>query len=107
MMPRWVWFAPLALMVLALGIWSFRMGMVVATLTETDVIETYAGFYVETLGAPARLSDCTATPGQHPEIWILVSCLSGDGRRFDYPVDRFGRLLTLETQPEAVHGPEA
>ncbi len=106
MMPRWVWFAPFALIVVALGLWSFRMGMVAASLTETEVIETYAGLYVDTHGGSARPADCMATPGQHPQVWIVVSCTSRDGARFDYPVDTFGRLLTLEPQPVAVDGPE-
>lgn len=101
-MPRFLWFAPLAALVLALAVWSFRMGWIVATISETDVIEAWTAHYVaETDGA--RRSDCSAQPGAQKQVWILVTCKHSDGRRFDYPADRMGKLVQL---PEPVQTPQ-
>ncbi|WP_299670856.1 hypothetical protein [uncultured Roseobacter sp.] len=93
-MPRWLWFAPLALLVAAAAVGAFRWGWIAATITETDVITTYAQRYLTEGGATARLTDCVAVPGIQPGVWIVVRC-SGPEARFDYPVDRFGRLLVI------------
>ena len=84
-MPGWLWFAPLGALVVALGAWAFRLGWIAATITETDVI---------------------AQPGGSAPVWILVSCMHRDGRRFDYPVDRMGRLLDVSGRPDALGVPE-
>lgn len=93
-MPRWVWFAPFGVLVVLVGVWGFRQGWVVATITETDVIETWTAHYVaeETGG---RRSDCSARPGDNADVWILVTCVHADGRRFDFPADRLGRLIPI------------
>lgn len=93
-MPRWVWFAPLAILILAGAVWAFRWGWIAATITETDVINTYTQRYLAEGGATARLTDCTAVPGQQTGVWIVVRCL-GTEARYDYPVDRFGRLVSV------------
>lgn len=98
-MPRWVWFAPFGALVLALGIWGFRLGWIAATLTETDVILAYTARYLETQGANAEPTDCSARPGRDASVWVLVTCVAQDGARYVYPVDRFGRLL--EMKPDA------
>jgi hypothetical protein len=98
-MPRWVWFAPFAVLVLALGIWGFRLGWIAATLTETDVILAYTNRYLDTRGADGEPTDCSARPGRDASVWILVTCVAPDGTRHDYPVDRFGRLV--EVKPDA------
>lgn len=105
-MPRWVWFAPLAALAVAIGAWAFRWGWIAATLTETDVITTYSARYLEERGEGARLTDCTAQPGALEPVWILVTCVDQDQTRYDYPVDRFGRLLQIETQPTAMERPQ-
>lgn len=102
-MPRWLWFSPLAVLVTALTAWGFRWGWIAATITETDVINTFAQRYVAGAGAAARLTDCTAVPGAQKGVWIVVRCGRQD-TRYDYPVDRFGRLLTL---PDVTHQPVA
>ncbi|WP_229884273.1 hypothetical protein [Roseobacter sp. MH60115] len=94
LMPRWLWFTPLALLVVAVAIWAFRLGWIAVTISETDVINTYAQRYLEEAGATARLTDCTGLPGTGEGVWIIVRCVRA-GQRFDYPVDRFGRLLDL------------
>ncbi|WP_299962780.1 hypothetical protein [uncultured Roseobacter sp.] len=93
-MPRWLWFAPLAVVVLGGAGWAFRWGWILATITETDVITTYAQRYLTEGGAGARLTDCVAVPGQGEGVWIVVRC-ARSGVRFDYPADRFGRLLII------------
>lgn len=104
-MPRWLWFAPLALIVTALSAWAFRLGWIAATITETDVIHTYAQRYLAEAGADARLTDCTALPGGHSGIWIVVRCV-GPEARYDYPVNRFGRLLALPEPDQQPAAPE-
>ena len=40
-MPRWLWFAPLGGVLVAVAVLAFRQGLAVAQITETDVIETW------------------------------------------------------------------
>jgi hypothetical protein len=104
-MPRWVWFAPFGLLVVALALWAFRWGWIAATISETDVIETWTSHYVaHTPGG--RATDCTGQPGRQSGIWILVSCVHAGGQRVDYPVDRFGRLRELAPKPQTGLAPE-
>lgn len=105
-MPRWVWFMPFAALVLALGIWGFRLGWFAATLTETDVIQAYTARYLDTQQKDAKATDCAARPGRQAKVWIVVTCIAPDGARYDYPVDRFGRLLEVDPQPEAPGKPQ-
>lgn len=91
-MPRWLWWAPFALLTLAGAIYVFRLGLIAATITETDVISRYAQDYVAEAGAGAALTDCHARPGnEEPGIWIVVICAGPDGVR-SYHVNRFGGL---------------
>ena len=90
---------PFGALVLALGIWGFRLGWIAATLTETDVILSYTARYLEKQGADAKATDCSARPGRDKAVWILVTCVAPDGTRHDFPVDRFGRLLEVAPDP--------
>ncbi len=105
-MPGFLWFAPLGSLVVALAVWGFRLGWIAATITETDVIELWTAQYV-TGQAGARRSDCSAKPGRQEQVWILVTCVHADGRRFDYPVDRLGRLVTLQAPVLMPQEPQA
>jgi hypothetical protein len=105
MMPRWIWFAPFGVLVVALGAWAFRLGWIAATITETDVIEAWTEHYLAAQPG-ARATDCMAQPGRSEAVWVLVSCIHGDGRRFDFPVDRMGRLLDVSGRPDAPGVPE-
>jgi hypothetical protein len=91
MMPRWFWFVPVALLTLAGALYAFRLGWIAATITETDVINTYAREYLRTAGPEARATDCVARPAAQRGVWLVVSC--GEAPRYDYAVDRFGRLI--------------
>ncbi|GFE51289.1 hypothetical protein So717_30420 [Roseobacter cerasinus] len=104
-MPRWIWFAPLTLLILAGAVWAFRWGWIAATITETDVINIYTQRYLSEGGATARLTDCTAVPGQQSGVWIVVRCVGAEAR-FDYPVDRFGRLRAVPAPQRATDAPE-
>ncbi len=104
-MPRWVWFTPLTLLVFAGAVWAFRWGWIAATITETDVIDHYAQRYLAEGGPEARLTDCTAVPGAQAGVWIVVRCV-GVAARFDYPVDRFGRLVAVPAPPPSSGAPE-
>lgn len=91
-MPRWLWWAPFALLTLAGAIYVFRLGLIAATITETDVINRYAQMYVMEGSAGAVLEDCHARPGrEEPGIWIVVVCAGPEGLR-SYHVNRFGGL---------------
>ena len=105
-MPQWLWFAPLGALVVALGLLGFRQGVTLVRMTETDVIETYTAYYVRTHGGGARVTDCTARPDPRRAVWIVVSCQSPGGARFDYPVDRLGRLLKLDSISQSPVAPK-
>lgn len=105
-MPRWLWFAPLAGLLIATALLAYRQGRIVAQITETDLIETYAVYYTKTYGPPALATDCVARPGAESAVWIVVSCMSPRGDRIDYPIDRLGRLLKLEITEEALDAPQ-
>lgn len=105
-MPVWFWWAPLAALITAFGLWAFRWGWIAATITETDVINTYAQRYLGEAGDTARVSDCVARPGARHRVWITVHCASENGVRHDYSVDRFGRLLDLPGLADAPAVPE-
>ncbi|MFK7868993.1 MAG: hypothetical protein AB8B58_07115 [Roseobacter sp.] len=104
--PRWLWFLPLMMATVLGGLWAFRMGWVAATITETDVINTFAQRYLETEGPHAQRTDCVARPGQAPGVWIVVSCQSARGTHYDYAVNRFGTLLQRAVTGDAVTRPE-
>ena len=86
-MPRWLWFAPLGLVVLMAGYAGLRLGETRATLTATEAIATYAARYVTETGG--QLTDCLAVPADTDGVWLEVIC-EGAARRV-YWVDRFGR----------------
>ena len=95
-MPRWLWWAPLGLLVLAFALIGLRYGWIAATTTETDVINRYATRYIKEHGGTAALTDCVAYPGTaYPGIWMVVSCTptgsEGPGR-YEYFVNRLGGL---------------
>ena len=89
-MPRWLWWAPFALVTVICALIAFRTGWIAATLTETDMIGRVAERYVAEEGGDAEVTDCTAVPGTEPAVWLEVRC--GAGRA--YAVDRLGRLIT-------------
>jgi len=99
-MPHWIWFLPIGAVTLVLGLWGFRMGWIYATITETDVIETYAQHYLaararDGTADKASLTDCVAYPGEARGIWIIVSCgpAGRDPRHaYEYHVNRLGGL---------------
>ncbi len=99
-MPRWIWWAPLAVFLLWWGWLGFRWGWIAATTTETDVINAYADRYLEDrardgTGAGARITDCVAYPGTERGIWLHVVCgPAGDpSRRYEYEVNRLGGFV--------------
>jgi hypothetical protein len=91
MVSRWLWWAPLAALVLGFALLGLRWGWLAATITETDVINKYAQRYVEMAGAGAQLTDCTAVPGDASEgIWMIVRCAPPQGRGYEFHVNRLG-----------------
>lgn len=92
-MPRWLWFAPLALLMVLSSIWAFRLGWIAATITETDVITAYSARYLQEYGPAAKATDCTARPGRARGVWIVVTCVGAQTGHNEYAVDRLGRLV--------------
>ena len=105
-MPRWLWFVPFGALVAVFALVAFRLGWIASTITETDVIETYTARYVAAHGPDARVTDCSAQPSTRAEVWIIVTCISAQGVRVDYPVDRLGRLLEIEPALRRVDEPK-
>lgn len=89
-MPRWLWWAPLALLTFVVVLLVFRQGWIAAHFTETDVINHYAARYVQEHAG--QLSECLAMPGRSAGVWIEVRC----GADVIYPVDRAGRLVARD-----------
>ena len=91
-MPRWLWWMPLVLVTVLAGLFAYRAGYVAANLTETDVINHYAARYVAEGPDGAKVTDCSAQPGQSEDVWLVVIC-GGPAHVVRYSVDRFGRLV--------------
>lgn len=93
-MPRWLWWLPLVVLTIIVGLFVFRLGWIRAHLTETDVINHFAARYVVETGGQATVTDCVALPGQQEGVWLVVRCAPPDGGAVQrFPVDRSGRLL--------------
>lgn len=89
-MPRWVWWVPLALATTVGALLAFRYGWIAATITETDVITSFAQRYVtQDGGHDASVSDCVGLAGQVDGAWITVRCAD-----MLYHVNRFGHLIS-------------
>lgn len=93
-MPRYLWWAPVGLLILGMALVGLRWGRMAATVTETDVINHYAAQYVAEGPESARLTDCVAVPGTIDPVWIVVRCGEGAEARH-FPVDRRGRLVVF------------
>ena len=95
-MPRWLWWAPLGILVLTFALIGLRIGWIAATMTETDVINRFAAQYIAEQGGTAALSDCVAYPADdQPGIWLVVRCTPQGGLEpsaYLYHVNRFGGL---------------
>ncbi|MEM6891963.1 MAG: hypothetical protein AAF636_28190 [Pseudomonadota bacterium] len=104
-MPKWMWFAPLGVLVTALGAWAFRLGWIAATISETDVIQAAASQYLVSAGPLARATDCAARPGQVPNVWIVVTCKGAAGQ-FDYAINRLGRFVQSAPSTETPGRPK-
>jgi len=79
---RWLFWTPVVILTTAVGVWGLRIGWVVATIDESDVILKYAQRYViamhaENESSDARLTDCHAVPGEDAGVWIVVICGQG------------------------------
>ncbi|MCC1492287.1 hypothetical protein [Cognatishimia sp. F0-27] len=100
-MPRWVWWTPVALLVVATALLGFRWGWIAATITETDVINAYAQRYLEDrardgTGAGASVGDCVAYPGEERGVWLVVSCGPTPrdlSRHYAYYVNGIGQMV--------------
>lgn len=96
-MPRWFWFAPLAILVLVFGYNGLKLGMIRANVTETAVIDHFAAQYLDDharmIGPGAALTDCVAVPGYDPGVWLELRCTPPEGAAFLYGVRRDGALI--------------
>ncbi len=99
-MNRWLYWAPVWLLTLGVGLYGLRLGWLAASITETDVINTYAARYVaaQKLADPesaASVLDCIAVPGDARGVWLIVICGSGGcGPAYsEFHVNRFGGFV--------------
>lgn len=96
----WLLWAPLAALTAATAVFGLRTGWQVATLTETDVINSIAADYVT--NAPNRkITDCSAAPSKRAGIWLTVTCAPTDASAQQFHVNRFGGLEALTALPQA------
>ena len=89
-------------LIAGLALIGLRRGWIVATMTETDVINAYAQRYLRTGGPDAALSDCVALSGAaYPGVWLIVRCVpeTGEGA-VDYYVNRRGGLVRNAAPPQ-------
>jgi hypothetical protein len=107
MMPRWVWFLPLGVLLLVVAYNGVKLGMIRANVTETAVIDHFAAQYLDdharAIGPGAALTDCLAVPGTVSGVWLEVRCTPPEGAAFLYGVRRDGALIYAArdgTEPE-------
>ena len=106
-MPRWIWFAPVGLIVALAALLGWRHGWIVANVTETQVIDAYAARYLrdrarDGTGATAAARDCRARPSER--AWLVVICgpePHDPARSYTYYVERDGRLRFLVAPSDA------
>ena len=97
MIPRWMYFAPLGVLILIVGYTGLKLGIERANVTESAVIEYYAAEYLkdhaELIGPGAAITDCVGVPGEQGRIWIEVRCAPPGGEaEFLYGANRGGGL---------------
>lgn len=93
MNPRLILIIPLLIIGGLLAVIGLRLGVMVATTSETDVITHYASKYVEAFPETGQAEDCYAVPGEASGVWIVVVCSSGNpDQRREYHVNRLGGL---------------
>ena len=96
-MPRWLWFIPFGFLVLVVAYNGIKLGIARANVTESAVINYYAGQYLEdhlrVLGSEGSLTECLAIAEETPGVWLEVRCSPSDGSAaFLYGVRRDGGL---------------
>ena len=102
MLTRWLWWAPLAVLIAGAGLVGLRLGFFAQTVTETDVINTYAADYVERTAPQGRLTDCFARPATGVAgAWLIISCRAPQGGwdGYDYIANRLGGLEQTRRVP--------
>lgn len=109
MMPRWMWFAPVFVLVLIAGYTGLKLRLERDAVTESAVIEYYAEQYLadhqRAVGPGAKITDCVGVPGEVGQVWIEVRCAPPGGEpAFLYGANRGGALLYAARETEA---PEA
>ncbi|MEL6551686.1 MAG: hypothetical protein AAFQ54_15705 [Pseudomonadota bacterium] len=108
-MPRWLYFAPVFVLILIVGYTGLKLRIERDAVTESAVIEYYAGEYItdhDTLIGPgAAVTDCVGVPGEQGRVWVEVRCEPpGGGAAFLYGVNRGGGLEYAAREGDA---PEA
>ena len=109
MMPRWMYFAPLFVLVLIVGYTGLKLRLERDAVTESAVIEYYAAEYLEdhaaVIGPGAAITDCVGVPGELGQVWIEVRCAPPGGEAaFLYGANRGGGLIYAareNREPEA------
>ena len=96
---RWI-ITPIAALTVLAGYVGLQLGQPV---TETDIINQYAAIYVAENGHAAKMTDCLATPSQHPDVRLVVRCTHPDGTIHSYFAGPRAELRdpTSMTEPQA------
>ncbi|WP_121629994.1 hypothetical protein [Tropicibacter alexandrii] len=89
-MPRWLWYLPLSLILLASALLGYRYGVVWVNMDRGEAAAVWAAHYArEAGGDPAT---CLALPDE--AAWLALRC-GADERAWTYRISRFGQLVSL------------
>lgn len=97
-MKRWMYFIPVATLVVFAGFLGLRNGDVPG---ETEIINRYAADYLSTAPEGAELTDCVATPHPDEAIRMVIICTHESGLITTYYVGPRGQALPEPQGPSA------
>lgn len=89
-------FLPFAGVVVLAGYLGWQTGQ---PLSETDVLNHYAGKWVIEGPDGAATTDCYGVPGEIPGVWMIVICEKGPYSRRT-PVGDDGNVFIQPTEPQ-------
>ena len=98
-MTRRLFFLPVALLTVFAGYLGWRLGQPVS---ETQIINRYAQWYVQIAPEGAQVSDCAARSGEGP-VRMIVTCVHADGTPYSWVLDGDGEILNGDVS----EGPQA
>ncbi|MDX8349518.1 hypothetical protein SLH49_16160 [Cognatiyoonia sp. IB215446] len=97
-MRRWVYFLPVAALIVFAGYLGLRSGGIP---NETEIIDRYAAAYLATAPNGASLTDCSATPHPDDAIRMVINCAHPSGILTTYYIGPRGEALPAPQGPSA------